>query len=312
MCIRGRQSGEELSFDELKDVLSRQSLKDHDAVLTGGEPSIHSDFVKIVKMMCRHAKTVTITTNGTFNDYLSELVGSVDNLMFQVSIDGNEECHDAIRGRGVFFKALSTIELLERNNFVYSIASVVNANNLHSMFDLRKTVETLPNLKHWKLSYEMPFGSASIDEILSIEEWNAFVDKIISSASCRLLIKKLFPFKLYDKNFDRLCAMEDAGHRFINCGSGNDKIYVYPDLKVYPCTCLTDFCVGSLKNQSLDEILSGNEIKTFSEYQIQSDSACNDCKYKRFCNGGCIGMSYRKFNRLGVGDVRCPHLAHLR
>ena len=308
MCIRGRQNGEELSYKALKKIFSSQSFECHDVILTGGEPTLHPDFFKILELVADKAKTVTVTTNGTLKSHFEKLPCAGEKIFFQVSVDGDEIFHDKIRGEGNFQKTLSTIHYLSEKSFKYGIASVVNRNNLQSMFNLQKIVESLPNLEHWKISYEMPFGSASFKNSLAIDAWNAFVDEIIKRAHCKLLIKKLFPFELYDKNWEKLQALLQKGHRIKNCGSGCDKIYVYPNLNVYPCTCLKDFCVGNLENETLDEIISSNALKPFVEYKLLDDSKCQNCKYKIFCNGGCIGMSWHKFKKLGMGDARCPRL----
>ena len=82
--------------------------------------------------------------------------------------------------------------------------------------------------------------------------------------------------------------------------------YIYPNYDVLPCTCLTDFCIGNLKKiKSLNEIVDGENNKVFCKYKVLSDSPCNECEYKSECNGGCIGMSYHYFQKLGVGDLRC-------
>lgn len=312
MCIRGRQNGTEFSCATLKKIFSSQSFKIHDVILTGGEPTLHSNFSEILGLAAAHAKTVTVTTNGTLKSRFAALTNIGDNVSFQISVDGDEIFHDKIRGAGNFQKTFDTIRLLDEKSFRYALASVVNRNNLQSMSNLLKIVESLPRLEHWKISYEMPFGSASLENSLPVETWNAFVDEIIKRARCRLLIKKIFPFELYDKNFDKLRALLNTRGRVKNCGGGRDKIYVYPDLKVYPCTCLKDFCVGNLETETLDEILSGDAIKPFVEYKISARSKCRDCKYKIFCNGGCIGMSWHVFKKFGMGDVRCPRLKTCR
>jgi radical SAM domain protein len=46
--------------------------------------------------------------------------------------------------------------------------------------------------------------------------------------------------------------------------------------------------------------------KNFYNYNILENSICNQCKYKNFCNGGCMGMSYNILGKLGLGDIRCP------
>ena len=155
----------------------------------------------------------------------------------------------------------------------------------------------------------MPFGSAEgITDIMGADEWNDFVDRLLEVVKFRLKIQKIFPFDLYDKRKDELEKLAASRKRSLNCGSGSSKIYVYPDFNVYPCTCLTDFCVGNLAAKTLPEILEGAVNRRFSEYVLKNESECQTCEYKTFCNGGCVGMSYHYFGELGMGDKRCPKL----
>lgn len=310
MCIRGRKKGANLDFDVLKNSVWIDELIHHDIVLTGGEPTLNPRFEEILNYFCDKAKTVTITTNGTINSYLNSIILK-DNLYFQISIDGDQNMHDSIRGNGMFEKSLHTIKILDGLNAQYSVASVVNKNNREAMLSLEPILSELHNIRYWRISYEMPFGSAGTENMLSAEEWNAFVDKIIDNAKLRLKIKKIFPFDIYEKYKDRLNEIITTKNACNNCGSGKDKIYIYPDLQVYPCTCLTDFPLGSLKENTLQEILNNNNAEPFLQYEVKND-ICKSCDYLKYCNGGCIGMSYHIFKKLGWGDIRCPKLKEQR
>lgn len=306
MCIRGKQHGSNMDIDKLFNVVKNNDFSEHEVVITGGEPTIHEKYFDIVKLMCKYSKKVTVTSNGTLDLKIDELKG-LDNLFFQISLDGDTVSHNLIRGEGAFEKTWDNILKLDALGVNYSVASVVNKKNRDRIFKLLPLLEQLNKLNFWKISYEMPFGSAAgIDEIMTASEWNIFVNEMLMKAKLRLKIKKLFPFDLYDKKRDELEMVFLKKKRSTNCGSGTDKLYVYPDFQVYPCTCLTDFCIGNLSQQSLDEIVSSKLIKKFSEYEIQKDAVCQNCEYKKFCNGGCIGMSYHYFGKLGMGDMRCP------
>lgn len=307
MCIRGRQEGNNINFDKLKNFHWISELKQHDIVVTGGEPTMHPQFLEIIDFLCNCSKSVTITTNGTNNKFISSKVLK-DNLYFQVSIDGDKEKHNCIRGKGMYECSIDTINKLDTIGAQYSIASVVNRNNMESMEKLEKNLRKLKNMRYWRISYEMPFGNAGFSDMLSSSEWNAFVDKMLSITQFRLKIKKIFPFELYEKYKNKLDQLNQNALRCSNCGSGKDKIYVYPDLKVYPCTCLTNFNIGSLEDTSLNNILTGKEIQKFSCYLVKNE-VCKNCEYLKYCNGGCIGMSYHWFHELGMGDVRCPKIS---
>lgn len=311
MCIRGRQNGVNIDFDILKKLDCVNEIGSHDIVITGGEPTLHPEFREIVTFMCNQAKTVTVTSNGTLNYYLEQELLK-DNLFFQISLDGDQYTHDGIRGNGAFRKTLNTIKKLDEIGAQYSIATVASRKNKEAMLELANILSTLSHMRYWRISYEMPFGSASFDNMMTATEWNKFVDFMLENVGFRMKIQKIFPFELYDARKNELENLVNKSNRCFNCGSGKNKIYIYPDYNVYSCTCLTDFCLGNLKKLSLSEILNGNEIEKFAKYRLSADTVCNKCEYKKFCNGGCIGMSYHYFGELGKGDIRCPKLEKKR
>lgn len=308
MCIRGKQKGTDIDIEQLKVILEKNDFSTHDIVVTGGEPSIHEKYLDIVRMMCGKAKTVTVTSNGTL-DLSLEAVSDLSNLFFQISIDGDEVAHNLIRGNNTFNRTWNTLLQMDTMGIKYAVASVVSRKNKMEIFRLIEKLETLHHMMYWRVSYEMPFGSAfGIDDIMSADEWNIFVNELLGKTNFRLKIQKIFPFDLYIKRRKDLEKAAASRKRRINCGSGSNKIYIYPDFKAYPCTCLTDFCVGDLKESSLEEIMYSDEMKMFSEYTLLGESECQNCEYKKFCNGGCVGMSYHYFGKLGMGDLRCPKL----
>lgn len=307
MCIRGNNVGNDMDFQTLKDSNFIDKISQDTIVITGGEPTLHSNFTEIVKYICKYAENVAVTTNGTFDYYINDLKDE-KNLIFQVSLDGYKEKHDAIRGEGSYQKTMNTLKKLDVNGAKYSVASVVNKKNKEYIKDLINELKELKNMQYWRVSYEMPFGHANFENMMSVQEWNSLVDYIIKESKFRVKVQKIFPFDLYDKFMKNKDANNSLLNRCFNCGSGRDKIYIYPDFSVYSCTCLTDFCIGNLQESSLKQILYGEKIKDFSNYKIDEGIPCKECEYYALCNGGCIGMSYHFFGEIGKGDIRCPIL----
>lgn len=310
-CIRGASKGLCIDAEKLESVLSDNPFEGYSLLLTGGEPTLHPKFNDIVELCSRKFKHVSINTNG----YLSNWVDNLKNprIHVQISIDGDRNDHNRIRSGGtidVYGHIEKTIEKLECSGISYNIATTVSKHNIDSVISLAKELKEFKKIRYWKVSPQLPFGCGNMHDVLDIKEWNAFVDKLISIANIRLAIKKYFDFDLLDSVIKENPNYENVSKT--NCGNVKDKIYIYPDFTVYPCTCLTDFPLGNLLENSLDVILASEKAKVFSNYTLSEESVCRSCKYLKFCNGGCIGMSYHYFGKLGVGDYRCPRLKAMR
>ena len=143
----------ELSIDEIRKIAC--SL-DHPVSLslTGGEPFLRKDLTEIIRAFYEGCGTreVGIATNGTFEATTVETVSSVleqgflSNLSVQISLDGLEKVHDAIRGiNGAFKKAMSTLKALNKirkryPNFYLKTALSIQKRNIT---ELEKFVEYL-------------------------------------------------------------------------------------------------------------------------------------------------------------------------
>lgn len=306
MCIRGDKSNNELNLHTIKDIESIEEFAAHDLVITGGEPTLCKEFIPIIYFLKDKCRSITICTNGTTDFYIDNRFKE-SNIDIQISIDGIKNIHDFIRGTGSYDRILTTISKLESLGISYTVSSVVNKANASYMKEFADTLGKLKYMRYWNISYEMPFGHANFKDVLPAEQWNDFVDIMLDYVPFKMKIQKMFPFELFDKNKDKLNELF-KGRKCSNCGSGRNKIYIYPDLNVYPCTCLTDFCLGNLKEAPLSRIMETELALQFANYSVIPESKCRKCEYLKYCNGGCIGMSYHFYKKIGYGDPRCPKL----
>ena len=117
-----RRPEEELSLEAISRIA--RSLKHPiDLALTGGEPTLRSDLVDICRVFHEEngCRRMAIATNGSLparvagicTDILETL--DLESLSIQVSLDGSEAAHDAIRQvEGAHAKAMETIEALQQ------------------------------------------------------------------------------------------------------------------------------------------------------------------------------------------------------
>jgi len=96
-----------------------------------------------------------------------------------------------------------------------------------------------------------------------------------------------------------------------NCSTGSGKLYIYPDLSVYACTCLSALPVGNLREITIEELIDGAKLRDVANCLLKANSPCRRCRYVVLCNGGCPGMSFAAFGAIGVGDTRCPRFREL-
>lgn len=124
-----------IKIDKVKETLvSVKNLNLKSIYLTGGEPLLHHDFNKILRM-CLKVSNVTITTNGTLiNDKKARFLRKIDDessfeTIYRISLDSVDEIeNDELRGRGSFRKALLAIMSLLKYEF-NPIITVVNYKN---------------------------------------------------------------------------------------------------------------------------------------------------------------------------------------
>jgi radical SAM protein with 4Fe4S-binding SPASM domain len=105
--------GDELTTENIFKLVDQLEQSCPSFYLSGGEPFIREDTVEIIEYITRKGMSVTINTNGTLltNDNLAKLA-KIKKLTINFSIDGLEEAHDEIRGKGTFNKTTNNIREL--------------------------------------------------------------------------------------------------------------------------------------------------------------------------------------------------------
>lgn len=272
-------------------------------IITGGEPTSSPYFSEIVRLFANHYNNVCVCTNGTNCEKIESLDDIKNKLEVQISLDGNNEGHNHQRNSNSFENIFNTMSVLYKKGFRIKVSSVVNKDNLKDIKELSCYLEKYKNII-WSISLEQAFNKDALSRALQISEWNDFVDYMIKNSHNRLIIRKLFDFNLFTKMERKLGRKYIGDNSIPNCGFGNTKAYIYPDLTVRPCTCVP-IIVGDLTKDPTREII--NNLKKM-KITPSLDSVCNNCEWLYFCNGGCPGYSYNRTKRLDMGDSRCPKL----
>ncbi|AJE03085.1 mycofactocin radical SAM maturase [Geobacter pickeringii] len=263
----------------------------------GGEPFMRPDFEEILDACHDKGIMTCISTNGTLLD-----AGRVARLTksrlvaIQVSMDGaTPETCDAIRGTGVFHRAIEAIRLLAATSIPTSINTVLTAQNageIPAMHDLARSLGVSLRVSRFR-----PSGRGADNwedlrptpaQLLEFSDWLARSGDVRTGDS-----------------FFSLTSQERQGLGLNLCGAAKLTCCVGPTGNMYPCAFLqTDrFKAGSLREQSFQEVWDSSEIyESFRSLRIHS---CEECQRFDQCHGGCPAVAWHLKNDINGGDPEC-------
>jgi radical SAM protein with 4Fe4S-binding SPASM domain len=146
-CYLGDRRASELPVQLVHRVLTEfEQMQGLRVMITGGEPVLHSGFDEINNMLPDFMLRKVLFTNGV--QFKKERLRTLKVDEIQVSIDGLEKAHDAVRGPGTFERSMQTIKLALDAGFDVSIATMVHTGNLGD-FDALDTMFRSMGIKDW-------------------------------------------------------------------------------------------------------------------------------------------------------------------
>ena len=128
-CYIGESTSHDLSCAQIFNVLSEfEEMQGLRVLITGGEPLMHRDFQSVNRMLPGFMLRKVLFTNGHL--LTAPLLDDLRVDEIQISIDGLEEAHDLLRGKGSFQKAMNALRLCRDRGFEVSVSTMVHAGNL--------------------------------------------------------------------------------------------------------------------------------------------------------------------------------------
>jgi MoaA/NifB/PqqE/SkfB family radical SAM enzyme len=149
--------------------------------MTGGEPTLHPQWDRIVAALHERGVSYRFVTNGW---HMRRLMPGLDRhppAAVRVSLSGADEAvHDAERGRGSFRRVLLAVALLTSRRIPTSLGFVVDRRDRHQLRQAADLAEALGCVSlHFTLAQPVP-GSAARDSDLAPREWYAARDEILA------------------------------------------------------------------------------------------------------------------------------------
>jgi radical SAM protein with 4Fe4S-binding SPASM domain len=159
-CYLGDHRASELPVPQVRRILTEfEQMQGLRVMITGGEPALHSGFDEINNMLPDFMLRKVLFTNGVSLPKERLRTLKVDEI--QISIDGLEKAHDAVRGVGTYDRALQTVRLALDAGFDVSIATMVHAGNLGD-FDALDSMFRTMGIKDWTV--DVPCNTGRLEK----------------------------------------------------------------------------------------------------------------------------------------------------
>ncbi|MCK5178932.1 MAG: radical SAM protein, partial [Candidatus Omnitrophica bacterium] len=156
--------GETMSFEPFSD-LARKPAFDH-VSFDGGESFMNTDIFRMMDLLDSKGISYELTTNGTLftGSIKKKLKACIGLKKINFSLDGLEKYHDAIRGKGVFKKAVKAL-MYSNKYWNIAVASIIRADNLSILLDLRKYLNA-HDISSQKFIYVMNISGPALQDSL--------------------------------------------------------------------------------------------------------------------------------------------------
>ncbi|MEI8013041.1 MAG: radical SAM protein [Candidatus Omnitrophota bacterium] len=131
-CHSHGNKAEELTTQQALDFVEKLARCGTQGVtLTGGEPLMREDLGKIVDSCVAQDIAVVLNSNGFM---VAERIADIRKVkMVMLSLDGPEEIHDSIRGKGSFSMVMRAIDCVRARGIKVCIGTTLSSLNLSSL-----------------------------------------------------------------------------------------------------------------------------------------------------------------------------------
>ncbi|SDB69812.1 radical SAM protein [Butyrivibrio sp. INlla16] len=271
----------------LKEVSERYDPKQIMICVTGGEPMLHPDFIKVIAASHDLGFPVGITTNGTLiDDEMAENLKKAGLDTVAISIDGLEEAHDAFRrSPGAFRKAMQGVKALKRVGIEPQALTVIHKNNFDQLEDIYNFVKA-EDFYSWRVVNMDPIGRAKEHEDLLLDGEQ---------------LRGLYDF-IHEKRFDPDNDMDvtygcshfvtyeyenELRDYYFQCGAGTKIASIRANGDIVACLDIErrpDLVQGNAYKDSFCDVWE-NRFDRFRSDRTAESAVCKDCPHKGVCMG---------------------------
>lgn len=298
----------DLPFEELEkifykymDFVKHYNYKPH-INLTGGEPFVYKDLFKLLDLFEQNNVTFGILTNGTIisKEQIKKMSKYKMLSFIQVSIDGNRNTHEQIRGNKTFDKSIKCLKLLKKNKIQTMVSFTCHKYNFKQLEEVVEIIVKNKIDRFWTdrlipIDDEKDIGKSMI--LSDIE----YLDFIITLRNLKNKYEK-------DKNCETIIHMNRAlqfcdGEPVYQCSAGVSLLTILANGNLLPCRRLPISLGNVIDNSIIDLYSNSDTIKELNNTKIPE--GCEKCGHAEKCKGGAKCLTYAMTGEINGKDYNC-------
>jgi len=287
-----------------------RSLRRVELLLFGGEPLTAFDLMQVAveygdyeAAMTGKRVSYSMTTNGTlFNEEKLKFCRD-HGIRFLLSIDGDEETHNAHRkfanGRGTYSAVAKKIPLMKQYQPWLGARVTPTPENLHKLFD---------NVIHLQALGINQFIIGPASGLQYSEDVVAVYRRQLVKLGDYYVRQKKAKAPLRKGMFENDKDSKPGSKRGVwGCGAGRGRLSVSASGEIQPCAKVQGLSeLAGIPKFSLGNVLTGftnlDARREFISFRYDLRNACQNCNITDDCAGGCPAVNYQATGSIFVPD----------
>ncbi len=315
----GRARPEELSTERCFDLARQMAeLGIKEVTLIGGEAYLREDWTAIVAEVRRLGMDCTMTTGGRgITPERARAAKAAGLMSVSVSLDGDRDAHDKLRGvGGSYDAALAALTNLRAAGVPVSVNTQINRWTYQALPELLEVL--IAHRAHgWQLQLTVPMGRAADQPDIMLQPYELLT---VFPLLAELLPRaqsggvRVFPgnnlgyFGPYEHLLRKHLPRGHSG----SCGAGRATLGIEADgtLKGCPSLQTDEWGGGNILDSSLQDVWERSARLRYTRDRTVEDlwGYCRECYYADECRAGCTWMGHSLFGKPG-NNPYCHHRA---
>ncbi|MGL5126458.1 MAG: radical SAM protein [Fusobacteriaceae bacterium] len=309
-----QEKEKELSKEEILKILSNleefeknQNFAINNFAITGGDPLLSKNFEFILSELKKRGKNISIMgTPDTISEKSIEILKKYDIENIQLSLDGLEETHDYMRGKGSFKKTLIQAKFLQESGIKVNIMFTVTNNNYIELIPLMSVIVE-NQIDSFSFDFLCPIGEGKNLSVIAPEESYKLLNNYLNEkerferdGTKTFFHEKSSLLRLVRETRGEYSTFSTKSTQVVSgCYVGFTSFAISAGGYFMACRRLGKK-MGNLLNETLEDIFFESELlKKYRRPEYFKN--CGKCKMFKFCRGCpavAIGESRDEFSKV--------------